>query len=165
MKEMKEQNGLLALLMLYLSHKKYLNMALEHSLALELNASENNKILFQRGLYPPPHMLPEIRMSLIHRGDELKKLVKSALTWSVFISIISLGIAYIAGAISTDLPIDRKKTFFAIGYAVLVIATMTSLLKGPESFDGNTLAEIAYLKLKTHLYALALILGFIGVLL
>lgn len=163
-KKFQAQNAIIGLVMLYLDHGRYLEMAYEHSIANDIKSS--NKVMedYKRGFYPIPHMRDKIMQHLTERGAELKLLIKYSLWVSFLILTFTLIFSYFLGIIDPNLPIDKKKFLFSITYCFVVIATMVSLLNGPQSMDGNTLPEIAHLQLKVGLYSIGAICGFIGLL-
>ena len=134
-------NACKATLAMLFSHERYLEFALQHNLAVNIDAPDM-RTRFDRGEYPPSTWADQAREAAALHAQQLKSgLWRSLVTSAVFFAA-GITMAAALGKISPDLPISPGKCISMVGGFLAAWATLFELGGYAETFSGEAIHEI-----------------------
>jgi hypothetical protein len=153
--------GLLSLLA---GRERYLNVAVEHGLAVDLEKKQF-KDAFTAGTYPSSVQLGSTRAYCSLGIEQVIKDLGHALLWTVGALAIGLIVAALCGSISFTLPPSPSKIFSCIGGVLAAWSTLYELGGSMVTYSGRSLHEMLHKFIFKLLFIPGVVLSFIGALL
>lgn len=150
-----------ALIALFFREEKYLNLAISHGIAVNLEAA-HQAAAYKVGTFPPSGWEQNARVVARQGREELLSAFCSsfaALAATTFLAIASL---WIAGNISPNLPVAWAKVLSAAGGFLAAWATLFALGGIWRSWDGVALHELVHPKLFKLLFVPGTFLAIVG---
>ena len=153
----------LALFPFLFAHKRYLQMAISHSMAINLE-SRGALESFQQGNYP----LDEREKNLLESAEEAAKGVRRGI-WSSFLmvtvaSLVAVLLAYCLDKVSPDLPVSWPKLLGLSGGFLAAWATLMELGGLMETYSGEALHELVHPALFKVLFVPGTLAAMVGLL-
>lgn len=129
-----------AFLCFLLKPEKYLDMAVSHRMAINLEASDLRRA-FDEGKFPCAGWEAEARLSAANHARELRRGMWSALVTTLAFSATGLAFAAIFGKVHPALPWDCGKLLSVAGGLLAAWATLFELGGYTETISGESLHE------------------------
>lgn len=121
-------------------HETYLDMAVSHGLAINLEASDLRRA-FDEGRFPSAGWEIEARLSADAHAKELGDGIWSALMTTLAFAIAGTILAAALGKVHPALPLDWGKILSVLGGLLAAWATLFELGGFTETFSGEALHE------------------------
>lgn len=145
-----------ALLCLLFSHETYLDMAVSHVMAINLEASDLRQ-RFEEGSFPTPGWKAKARLSADAHAKELRGGMWSALKATMAFAMAGLMLAALLGKVHPALTLDWGKALSVVGGLLAAWATLFELGGYTETNSGEALHE----KLRPMFFRAAFLPGLI----
>ena len=129
-----------AFLCFLFNRKAYLDMAVSHEMAVNLEASDLRRA-FEAGNFPNSAWEAEARLRVADSANELMQGMKSALTSTVVFAALGIALAAMFGKIDPTLPLDYGKFLSVVGGLLAAWATLFELGGYSETIGGEALHE------------------------
>lgn len=129
-----------AFLCLLFRHEKYLDWAVSHGMAINLEA-QDLRLAFDAGKFPPAGWEVDARLDAAVHAHELKRGLFSALATTLAFAAAGLALAAISGKVHPGLPWDWGKVLSVAGGLLAAWATLFELGGYRETFSGELLHE------------------------
>lgn len=129
-----------AFLCLLFRHEAYLDMAVSHGMAINLEANDLRKA-FDEGRFPSTGWEIVARSDADAHAKELRGGMWSALTTTLAFAVAGLMLATVLGKIHPALPLDWGKMLSVAGGLLAAWATLFELGGYAETFSGEALHE------------------------
>jgi hypothetical protein len=150
-----------ALIALFFNEEKYLDLAMSHGMAVDLEAADL-AAKYKAGTFPKPGWEEDARVLARQGREELLSAFRSSLVVLVAITFLAIASLSIAGNISPDLPVAWAKVFSAVGGFLTAWATLFALGSIWRSWDGVALHELVHPKLFKLLFLPGVFLAIVG---
>lgn len=129
-----------AFLCLLFSHDTYLDMAVSHCMAINLEANDL-RLAFDEGSFPEAGWETAARLSAGAHAKELRAGMWSALMTTVAFAVTGLMLAAVLGKVHPALPLDWGKVLSVVGGLLAAWATLFELGGYTETYSGEALHE------------------------
>lgn len=158
------QNPYLGACVFFVSKKKFVDMAVLHGMACNLEADDQRKRADESGL-PLLRLWEETYRS--GYGDMTREI--SAALWSAFwatvvVATLSIGIAAHLDRVSLALPLDSPRAVTFIGSALVAWATLMELGGDFSVWDGKAFPQLTHTILFKAIFLSGILLVLISVL-
>ena len=150
-----------ALIALFLNEEKYLNLAISHGMAVNLEATDL-AAKYKAGAFPSPGWEKDARALARQGREELLTAFRSAFAALVATTFLAIASLWIAGNISPNLPVAWAKVLSAAGGFLAAWATLFALGGIWRSWDGVALHELVHPKLFELLFLPGTFLAIVG---
>ena len=137
----KRANLSVALFCFVFSKRKYLNLAINHKIALSLE-SEKYKKRFESGTYPPENWeIEELKIAEVGAND-LQKRITFSFSSIIVCSIVTITAGLLTHTIDFSFNLSWNKLFAFVGTFFASWATLMELGGGLDTWSGETLHEL-----------------------
>jgi hypothetical protein len=155
------QNTALALLAFFFRRSRYVAMAVDHGMAINLEAPD---LLagFHRGTFPQQGWEAEATSRARESAAEVQQALLGTLIMSVSATVLAFLVLFLAGKIAPDLPFALPKFLGAAGGFLAGWATLFELAGVPRTWSGEALHEKLHPLLFCALFLPGLLLALLG---
>jgi hypothetical protein len=124
-------------------YDKYLDMAVEHGMALNLEAHDL-RAAYEAGRFPSANWQEEARSTADESARELKQSMKSALKTTLVFAATGLIVAVLLGKVHPTNPVDWGKVLSVAGGVLAAWATLFELGGYAQTYSGEALHEVVH---------------------
>ncbi len=153
--------GRLDALLCVLSLARYERLVLPHNLAGELQ-SEQLAQSFKAGTFPRANWAADTLTAAKSDLASLRGSFAKATTRAAILGLVALAIAFALGKVNPTLPADFGKVASAAGALLAAVGAFLQFSPPRETFNGNTLHEVAHSLLVRVFAALGIVLAAVG---
>ena len=144
-----------------LDEARYLDIAYSHSMAGNLAAPDLAK-KFREGTFPPPGFEETARADAREGRIELLRALRGSLIAVAAVTVLALGIVWLAGKFEFELPLSWPKVFGAVGTFLVAWSALFELGEFWSSWDGEALHELVRPKLFMLIFLPGVLLAIVG---
>ena len=159
------QNPYLGACLFFLSKKKFIEMAVLHGMAINLEAEDQRQRVEDRGTELLKQWEEHYRSDYVKMTDEINVALWSAF-WAILVVIaISTGVAGYFQRVSPSLPIDTVRFLTYVGSALVAWATLMELGGDFPVWDGKAFPQLAHTVIFKTIFLPGVLLVLTGILL
>lgn len=123
------------------SRERYLELAIEHNLAINIRAADM-RALFDRGEYPKTGWEQEERNSAAAHAEQLVSGLRASFLTSLGFLLMGLLAAAALGKVAPSLPFSEAKILSTVGGFLAAWVTLFELGDYAETYSGEAIHEI-----------------------
>lgn len=123
------------------ARERYLAMAIEHNLAVNVRAADM-RARFDRGEYPKPGWEQEAKASASAQAEQLISALRASFITSLVVLLLGLLVAAVLGKVSPSLPLSESKLLSTVGGFLAAWATLFELGGYVETYSGEAMHEV-----------------------
>ena len=159
------QNPYIGACLFFLSKKKFIEMAVLHGMAINLEADDQRKHVEDRGTQLLKQWEEQYRADYAKMTNEINAALWSALWAILFVIAVSTGIAGYFQRINPSLPIDAIRFVTYLGSALVAWATLMELGGDFPVWDGKAFPQLAHTVIFKAIFLPGVLLVLMGILL
>ena len=145
----------------FFNKQKYLDLAVSHGMAINLEAPDLAK-KFHDGTFPPPGWEKRDRADASNGRSDLLRALRHSLYAMSIVTALALTVLWVAGKVNFDFPIAWPKVFGGTGTFLIGWSALFELGEYWKSWDGIALHELVRPKLFMVLFLPGVLLATIG---
>ena len=138
------QSPYLGAIMFLLSKRTFIEMAVQHGMACNLESEDQLKSANERGQELLKRWEEQYRTDYTKMTIEIDAALWSALRIILVVVVLSLGVAGLLGRVSFSLPLDYIKSTTFVGSALVAWATLMELGGDFPVWDGRAFSQLAH---------------------
>jgi len=146
---------------LLLSHDRYIALAVEHEMAVNLEAPDL-LARFRQGAFPEPGWETEARRSAESGREEILKALRNSFVSLLVLSLCAVGLFLVNGKVSPFLPVAWSKVLSVVGGFLAAWATLFELGGLSQTWSSQAAHELVHPRLFALLFLPGTFLALLG---
>jgi len=163
--EFKRANIYKAAFFFIFASKIYIELAMNHHIAVSMEYDSELQREHAKGQYPPDGLESQTKVIVEQAYEQIHTGFWGGFFKALLFFIIALAVAAIYGSIHPSFEINHPILMALVGIAFGGWATIFSQFKGYESWKGQTLHELLHTWLFSLLVCFSIFFGFLGLIL
>jgi hypothetical protein len=140
----RRQSPYLGAIMFLWSKRTFIEMAVQHGMACNLESEDQLKRANERGQELLKHWEEQYRSGYTKMTIAIDTALWWALSIILVVVVLSLGIAWLLGRVSLSLPLDHIKATTFVGSTLIAWATLMELGGDFPVWDGKAFPQLAH---------------------
>ena len=146
---------------LLLSHDRYVKLAVEHGMAVNLEAPDL-LARFQQGVFPQPGWETEARRRAEDGRQEILKSLRNSFVSLALLTLCAVGLLLVDGKVSPSLPVAWSKVLSVAGGFLAAWATLFELGGLSQTWSAQAAHELVHPRLFALLFLPGTFLAILG---